>query len=99
MARHVILLEAQQAGAPFTRQLLGLRQLDQRSVRSHVLAKYRLHPLGMARTHRVASRLRRAKALQVHIGDAMLVQTRRELAFREARACAIGALRARRSVT
>ena len=85
MTRHRIPLEAQQARTSLPRQHLRLRQLRLRAVRRHVLAEDRFHPLGMAGAHRIAPWLRRAQSLQMHIGDALLIQPGGKLSLGEAR--------------
>ena len=74
VAMHRVLLEAQQTDAFIARQLPGLRQFGLGAVGPHMLAKDRLHALRMAGTHRIAPGLGRAQSLQVHIGNALLVQ-------------------------
>src|SRR5579872_6373730 len=79
-----ILLEAEQARAPLACQALGLRQLGLCAIRRHVLAEYRLHAFRMACTDGIASRLGCAQALEVHIGDALSIQSGGELTLRKA---------------
>jgi hypothetical protein len=65
--------------------LLRVRQVRLRAIRTHVFAEDRFHPLRVAGTHRIAPRFRRAQALQMDIGDALLVQPGGKLPLRKAR--------------
>ena len=97
MACHRILLEAKQAYAPLSRQLLRLRQLGLRPVRAHVFAEDRLHPFRMTGAHRIAAGLWRPQPLEMHIGDATARPARQRADAWRSRACATAARHGRRS--